>query len=131
MRPTPPSDIRSLVAHLRASLKPQDEIFVDGEVAWIYEYYARRAGLDHPFLLTEPLDPDAHRAGKVIATIGRAPRVWAVTPTLGPAWSHNASAAPLLAEAERFVTERFAKRGRQLALYDGTNVHLYLYDLSL
>ena len=132
-QPRLPSDIRTLVLDLRDRAGDRDPVCVEDRVAWIYEYYARRAGAWRPIEVVQVLEPDAQRARVELSKVRKlagAPRVWLVVPTLGPIGPAFADGVEAVVAAEQRMLEQFRRLGRRVAVFDATNVRLYLYDLS-
>ncbi|HKP57109.1 MAG TPA: hypothetical protein VJV78_10325 [Polyangiales bacterium] len=129
-RPPLETDIRSLVAYLSERVDARDRLCVEDRVAWIYEYYAHRSGVWQPFVVVEALAEDPALPRAEIAKLAGAPRVWAVVPSLGPRGPlHAEGVAPILL-AEQRILAALSELGHRLDMYDGSNVKLYLYDLS-
>jgi hypothetical protein len=130
--PSAPSDIRTLVRHLKDHVREGDRVYVETQVDWIYAFYARREALRMPYAKADSrMDSyDPREALAVLEGIKDAPRVWALLPTIGPGTAQDAGAVSPIRLAERVVTDRMRQLGREVESVDGGNVRLYLYDLT-
>jgi hypothetical protein len=129
-RPKLDTDIRSLVAHLAERVDSRDRLCVEDHVSWIYEYYAHRAGIWQPFEVIQAVDDGPERPRAEIAKLAGASRVWAVVPTLGARGPLHAEGISAIVLAEQRIVGALSEFGKRVDVYDGSNVKLYLYDLS-
>jgi hypothetical protein len=122
-------DIRDVVARLKRDFRPQDRLYIESQVIWLYTYYARRAAFDAPWSIADGYATTLDNVTAPDALHG-AHRVWALVPTLGHDTPHDAKASPWIAQAERVVTQRLNEFGHQVDNIDGGNTRLYVFEAA-
>jgi hypothetical protein len=127
-RPSAGPDIRAVVARLARDFQPQDRLYVEIQVVWLYTFYARRAGFKAPWSIADGYGTVDNVTPP--QALKGAHRVWALVPTLGRAAPRDENADPWIVQAERVVTQRFHEFGRQVDSIDGGNTRLYVFEVA-
>jgi hypothetical protein len=73
-----PSEIRPVVAHLRARVRPGDAVYVYVDAVPASRYYAGRAGFRHPVTAGAARAHEPAKAAAELAALDGARRVWMV-----------------------------------------------------
>ena len=124
------ADVASTMRYLMDNFERGDGLYVEDDIVWQYDYYAKINDFHPPVVKGTQRDhyvalvmgDDDHAALKEFQWYMGRSRVWFLLPNFQP----TMAGGPTI---DRWMTNYLDRNGRLLRLYDGNEVRAYLYDL--
>lgn len=124
-------DLRNVMDHVTYHWREGDEIYIEDDVVWAYDYYANHHGFavdakkgtqrDHYIRLI--LGDHEHPSIREVSHLDGAPRVWFLLPTFVSFHTGGPT-------SEEFILDYVEQHGVQKDVYFAYDVRAYLYDMS-